>query len=56
MDFIDREIAFHPFLPQLEFSRWNDTCLWDFNASIGKQPDDVPNIESITNHSRQYTI
>jgi hypothetical protein len=41
IDFIDREIAFHPFLPQLAFSRWNDTCLWDFNASIGKRPDDM---------------
>ena len=39
MDFIDREIAFHPFLPQIAFSRWNDTSLWDFNTSIGKRPD-----------------
>lgn len=34
--FLDREAAFHPFLPQLALSRFDDTCLWDFNGSIGE--------------------
>jgi hypothetical protein len=38
IEFLDREIAFHPFLPRLALSRWDDTCLWDFNSNIGEFP------------------
>jgi hypothetical protein len=27
---LSRKIAFHPFLPQLGFARWDDTVLWNF--------------------------
>jgi len=36
VEWLDREVAFHPFLPQLALSRFHDTCLWNFNRCGGR--------------------
>jgi hypothetical protein len=35
IEWLDREVAFHPCLPQLALSRFDDTCLWHLNKSVG---------------------
>jgi hypothetical protein len=51
IEYLDREIAFHPFLPRLSLSRWDDTCLWDFNSNFGEFPINLPWVGSMLSAS-----